>query len=342
MSFLDTLSHWFHPRRSNNHRPRVLHAPVLAGLTVAVIGLAALAQPAKFVMNGMGNVLGYASNINASDVIAQINQQRQTSGAPALVPNSALNQAAFAKAQNMFTQQYWAHVAPDGTQPWFFFKQAGYNYSIAGENLARDFANTPDMVSAWMQSPTHKENIMNARYRETGVAVVNGTLLGTETTLVVQLFGSPQTQVPQISDQGQTAPAPAPAVKPAVKAATTTSAKPTKAQLLASPTPLPTPVDAAPTEVTIINQPSASNTQTLGTEVLPITTLAAPPLFSPLQLIKVFFLAIIFVLSTTLFYDWVIMSNTNTVRLVGKNLAHILLFLATAFLLVFFKGGIIG
>ncbi len=329
MSLLDTFSHWFHPRRSNNHRPKVLHPQVIAGLTIAIFGLAVIAQPAKFVMNNMGTVLGYASNISASDVVAQINQQRLTQGEEPLVPNSALNQAAFAKAQNMFAQQYWAHVAPDGTQPWFFFKQAGYNYSIAGENLARDFGNTPDMVNAWMQSPTHKENIMNPRYHETGVAVVNGTLLGTETTLVVQLFGTPQTKVPEISAAGQTTQAAQPANKPAVKAAKTTI--PTAA--LATP---------QPAELTILPEPTEARTQTLGTEVLPITVLSSPPLFSPLQLIKVFFLAIIFVLSTTLFYDWVIMNNSNTVRLVGKNLAHILLFLTIAFLLVFFKGGIIG
>jgi len=301
---------------------------------IAVFGLAAVAQPLKFVVNQSGGILGYASNISANDVVSQINQQRQNSGASALTTNSTLNQAAFAKAQNMLAQQYWAHVAPDGTQPWFFFKQAGYSYSIAGENLARDFSDTSDMVSAWMQSPTHKENIMNARYRETGVAVVNGTLLGTETTLVVQLFGSAPTNTPKISDTAKTVKAsPAPSNRPTTKVAATGSGA------VQNITPIPSP----PTEITVINAPTSENsTQTLGAEVLPITVLSAPPLFSPLQLMKALFLAIIFVLSSTLFYDWVLMNNSNTVRLVGKNLAHILLLLTIAFLLVFFKGGIIG
>ena len=355
MSFSDTFVHWFHPRRSNNHRPKVLHTQVIAGLTVAIFALAFISQPLKYGVNSVGRVLGYASDITADQVISQINQQRATSGESPLRVNSELNQAAFAKAQNMFSLQYWAHVAPDGTQPWFFFKQANYQYSIAGENLARDFSTTPDMVQAWMNSPTHKENIMNGRYQETGVAVVNGTLLGTETTLVVQLFGTPQTVQPAITESaGSTAapqstqnalPAsPAPTKRP--KVTPLPSNKPTTvivASPVASPALSQEPTTTPTQEVTIESNPATElNSKTLGSTVLPVTVLATPPLFSPLQLIKAFFLAIIFVLSTTLFYDWVIMSNSNSVRLVGKNFAHILLFLTVAFLLVFFKGGIIG
>lgn len=315
MSFSEIFLHWFHPRRSNNHRPKVLHPRMITGLTLVVLGLAVVSQPIKMVVNKTGSVLGYASNISAGDVITQVNQQRQQLGESALRINPLLNQAAQAKAQHMFSKQYWAHVSPDGTQPWFFFKQVQYQYSIAGENLARDFSNTPDMVQAWMNSPTHKENILNGRYQDTGVAVVNGTLLGTQTTLVVQLFGTPQQTAPAVT----------------AKAAKVTS-----------------PVaEAAPTQqITILTEPTSGvqgdQTQTLGATVLPITTLSAPPLFSPLQLMKAFFLAIIFMLSSTLFYDWVIMGNSNTVRMVGKNFAHILLLLTVAFLLVFFKGGIIG
>ncbi len=347
MSFSDTFIHWFHPRRSNNHRPKLLHTSVIASLTVVVFALAFVAQPIKYGMNSMGKVLGYASDINANEVISQINTQRQGQGEAPLKVNSSLNQAAFAKAENMFAQQYWAHVGPDGTEPWFFFKQANYQYSIAGENLARDFGNTTDMVQAWMASPTHKENILNGRYQETGVAVVNGTLLGTETTLVVQLFGTPRANIPAVTaDASQTTQAlasSAPTAKPTAKP----TLKPKASPVVLANTPVNSPeVSPEPTpspELTFVNNPSDEvNSRTLGSTVLPITVLSTPPLFSPLQLIKAFFLAIIFVLSATLFYDWVIMSNSNSVRLVGKNVAHILLLLTVAFLLVFFKGGIIG
>ncbi len=337
MTTREVFLHWFHPRRSNNHRPRILHTSVLAVLTVSIFGLAVAAQPIKYVANRMGAVLGYASNISVADVVAQINQQRQTSGESPLKLNSQLNQAASAKAQNMFSLQYWAHVAPDGTQPWFFFKQANYNYAIAGENLARDFSNTPDMVTAWMNSPTHKQNIMNAHYQETGVAVMNGTLLGTQTTLVVQLFGTPQTVTPSVSAAASSTQVPAQVIKKISVDQYATQNAPATVTQLATPSSTPQP------QITFENPPTpATDSRILGSLVLPTSVLKAPPLFCPLQLIKAFFLAIIFVLSATLFYDWVIMNNSNSVRIVGKNLAHILLFLTVAFLLAFFKGGIIG
>ena len=61
------------------------------------------------------------------------------------------------------------------------------------------------MVKAWMNSPTHKENIVSTRYQETGIAVVNGVLSGVETTLVVQFFGTKKqaaAAVPQITNTG--------------------------------------------------------------------------------------------------------------------------------------------
>ena len=105
----------------------------------------------------------------------------------------------------MFTDQYWAHTAPDGTEPWTFMHQMGYQYVVAGENLARDFGQTDEMVSAWLASPTHRANIMNPKYQEIGIAVIDGVLEGYETTLVVQMFGTPPSgRVASIVNSGST------------------------------------------------------------------------------------------------------------------------------------------
>jgi hypothetical protein len=323
MKTVELIAHFFHPRRSNNHRPRLLHPEILGVLFLAVISLSFLAGPAKMLLEKSGFILGYASNITASDVIRETNNERAKSGLAPLTANSALNEAALAKAQHMFDNQYWAHVAPDGTDPWKFFQKVGYRYSVAGENLARDFSNTDDMVSAWMASPTHKANIMNARYQEIGIAVVDGKLQGTETTLVVQLFGTPQVkstaqQLPQAGG-AQTA------AKPESETAQHISPENSLNE------------QAIPPLNTSLDKPTV-----LGSGNLPETVLHNSPLFSPLQLAKAFFLAVIFVITGTLFYDWIIMNNRNTVRMVGKNFAHISLLLVVAFLLIFFKGGVVG
>jgi hypothetical protein len=137
-------------------------------------------------------VLGYASNINSADLLTQTNKKRAEAGLPALSTSDKLASAAQKKGQHMFKKGYWAHVAPDGTEPWDFILGEGYDYVYAGENLAKNFGNSKDVVSAWMNSPSHKQNLMNQNYTDVGYAVVNGVLNGYESTIVVQMFGKPR------------------------------------------------------------------------------------------------------------------------------------------------------
>jgi hypothetical protein len=203
-----TFAHLFHPRRSNNHRPKVLHPESIGIFACLTLLFVFAVKPGVLVLaRQTGQVLGYATSINASEVVTRTNTERAKSGLPALVINEKLNQAAAAKAQHMFDNHYWSHIAPDGTEPWYFFRKANYSYRVAGENLARDFSTTDEMVSAWMASPTHKANLVNNKYSEIGVAVVNGQLLGSDTTLVVQLFGSPLSTLPSQPNQAGKVPA---------------------------------------------------------------------------------------------------------------------------------------
>ena len=90
----------------------------------------------------------------------------------------------------MFEKDYWAHNSPDGTTPWFFIKQAGYDYVFAGENLARGFVNSEDAVNAWMASTDHRDNLLSSNFKDVGFAVKSGTLNGEDTFLIVQEFGN--------------------------------------------------------------------------------------------------------------------------------------------------------
>lgn len=205
--------HLFHPHHSNNHRPHLLHPQ---GIAVLVAIFLFTNSSIKLLAQVRGGVLGYASSITPQSVLDGINAKRLDAGLPTLDLNPQLNQAATMKASDMFTLNYWAHNNPNGREPWDFIKNTGYRYRYAGENLARDFGDTNSLVDAWMASPTHRDNIVNPRYQEIGIAVVNGTLQGVETTLVVNLFGTPATSLPQISGiqtpvQAQAPPSPLPA-----------------------------------------------------------------------------------------------------------------------------------
>ena len=197
---MSLLSHWLFPHESNNQRARFLH-PSSIGL---IIGLFTLSQlfldfsSARFI-----HILGYASQISPQELVTLTNAQRRAKGLADLRLDPQLNQAALAKAGDMFAKDYWAHVSPAGTQPWYFISQANYTYRYAGENLARDFSDPVSVVKAWMDSPTHRENLLSHRYQDMGLAVVDGTLGGKETTLVVQVFGTKLEAASSVGTTGQ-------------------------------------------------------------------------------------------------------------------------------------------
>lgn len=136
------------------------------------------------------SVLGFATDITVEKVLELVNGKREENNLPPLVLSSELSQAATKKASDMFINNYWAHISPTGTTPWNFITSSGYQYLYAGENLAKDFDKTEDMVGAWMSSTTHRANILKPEYTDIGLSVMNGKLNGSDTTLVVQEFGS--------------------------------------------------------------------------------------------------------------------------------------------------------
>lgn len=329
MGLSKTLKHLFHPQRSNNHRPRFLHPKPLLFLSIIAIGFYQLVGLLSTVHPAKGNILGYASNITVAQVVESTNSQRVASGLGTLSYNTLLAQAAIAKAQNMFSEGYWAHTSPSGKEPWDFIKSAGYIYKIAGENLARDFDSTSPMMSAWMNSPTHRANIMNPRYQEIGIAVVDGQLNGVETTLVVQMFGTPETQVA----------AKAPSVSvPAVASSTTINTNTEPEVSLENDENL-----AEIEENQIIELETQTQTEeVLAEAVIPQGELSNGILFSPQHVLKAFFLSIILILLAVLIYDAIVAGHRDSVRFVGKNVAHIIFFIIVMYLIVAFRGGVVG
>ena len=328
-SLTTLLSHLFHPQRSNNHRARILHPEVIAILIAFACVSVGVAKLGIKDEDFLGSILGYASDITVEKVVAATNAERSKYGLPALAYNSQLSSAALSKGQDMFNNQYWAHTSPAGKEPWSFIQEAGYVYQVAGENLARDFMTTPDMLTAWMASPTHKANIVNSRYSEIGVAVINGNLLGVDTTLVVQMFGKQRETVVQ----RESVP-----VVPIAKASTQEPA----GQTLPATTELedPSALDE-PADQNVPTKPSVTE------EVIAQATAQESDIFSqtrltPLQLSKALLLSIVFLLLVTLVLDVIVMRKRNTVRLVGKNLAHIAFLTVVGLLVVLFKGGVIG
>jgi len=135
----------------------------------------------------------FASGISKDGVVTLVNKERVGRGLNSLTANSKLEKAAQWKAEDMIEKDYWEHFH-NGKSPWEWMKEAGYSYIDAGENLAIDFSELESMHTAWMNSPTHRDNIMNSKYKEIGIGVASGDFEGHQTIVVVQMFGNPTAQ----------------------------------------------------------------------------------------------------------------------------------------------------
>ncbi len=190
------LRHIFFPHESNGHHPKILHHKTIAIFIIVLLGLMYVLPPLQ---REYPSVLGIAYNITVDDLVRLTNEKRKDEGLKPLVLNEELSSAASAKASYMFEKNFWAHVAPDGTTPWYFIKNAGYEYQYAGENLARGFDAADAVTNAWMDSPTHRENLLSPNYTDIGFAIKEGSLTGSETVLVVQEFGSRYTATQEVA-----------------------------------------------------------------------------------------------------------------------------------------------
>ena len=123
-------------------------------------------------------------------ILAAMNRERASRGLGPLRLNAQLSQAAGDRVSDMFAKRYFAHVAPDGLEPFVWATQRGYRYRIIGENLALGFRGTA-VVDGWMRSPGHRENILQKKFDEVGIAIADGApQRGYRGPLVVAMYGA--------------------------------------------------------------------------------------------------------------------------------------------------------
>ncbi|MFA6428275.1 MAG: CAP domain-containing protein [Candidatus Buchananbacteria bacterium] len=134
-----------------------------------------------------------AHEISATEILHLTNLARQEQNLPSLKVNAQLTSAAYNKAADILSKGYFSHTSPEGKRFSDFIKETGYNYFLAGENLAINFIDSQEVVAAWKKSPTHYANLVNPAYQEIGLAVVEGIFDKQPTIVVVQEFGTQTT-----------------------------------------------------------------------------------------------------------------------------------------------------
>jgi uncharacterized protein YkwD len=123
-------------------------------------------------------------------ILDAMNRERATRGLEPLRLNERLSLAARDRIDDMFAKRYFAHVSPDGIEPFVWAKRHGYRYRIIGENLAVGYRGTA-VVDGWMRSPGHRDNILQRSFDEVGIAIADGSPRhGYRGPTVVAMYGS--------------------------------------------------------------------------------------------------------------------------------------------------------
>lgn len=306
------MRHLFIPGESNNHRAKLLHNKSLVfAIIILLVGQVFLSA----IKTNFSGVLGTSTNISLERLLLLTNQKRNEQGLPSLAINPQLSQAALFKAKDMYAKNYWAHNSPEGTTPWFFFKESGYEYTYAGENLARGFTTSDDTVDAWMNSASHRENVLSPNYNEIGFAVLPGNLLGEDTTLVVEMFGSRGT--PSFAKQ----------IMP-------------EQNIIESVEVIVTPTVPVPIAISFNEERSEKVVSNKSDSVFAQSVKSMPLINSRSLSWNLSFIIIsLFILILTI--DMIIIERRKIIRVVGHNLDHIFFLVALLLFVIIFTRGFI-
>lgn len=186
MKVATLLKHIFVPHEHNSYKPHFFREITVVSIAlIAVFLLGCSVGSSLFIRK---TVLG--ANIATSVLVDLTNESRLANNESPLVRNSTLDTAATLKATDMVQNNYFSHDSPSGITPWHWFTMAGYSFLYAGENLAINFTESRDVQKAWMDSPTHRENLLNVHFKEIGMAAMEGMYKGAPTIFIVQMFGT--------------------------------------------------------------------------------------------------------------------------------------------------------
>lgn len=181
------IKHTFIPHQGNDYKPHFFRETAISVMLFFSIFLLGASFGSSFLLHK--TVLG--ANIAVNVLVDLTNDARIAYNETPLVRSATLEDAALLKGQDMVRYGYFAHDSPSGVTPWHWFKQAGYLFLYAGENLAINFNESKDISDAWLKSPAHRANMLDINFREIGIATVEGVYEGNPTTFVVQMFGTP-------------------------------------------------------------------------------------------------------------------------------------------------------
>ena len=120
---------------------------------------------------------------------SELNQTRQRYNLPVIDYNTKLQASACYKADEILANDNFNHDNADGTKTWVHFDRARYPGTTRAENLAKNYSTTKEMIQAWLDSPSHRANLLSDKYTEQGLCVKSETLNNKTITVTVHHLG---------------------------------------------------------------------------------------------------------------------------------------------------------
>lgn len=119
-----------------------------------------------------------------AEMLERVNRERAAAGVAPLQSDPALTEVARKHSADMFARRYFSHDTPEHKSPFDRMREAKLSFLIAGENLA--LAPSVRMAhKGLMNSPGHRRNILNPRFRRIGIGIMDGGVHG---LMVTQSF----------------------------------------------------------------------------------------------------------------------------------------------------------
>lgn len=130
---------------------------------------------------GVNNAILTEDELNTLELI---NEYRKENGLNDLKPLSSLQNVARIKAEDLVNNEYFSHISERLGNPFEMLRNNNVDYKIAGENLAGNI-NCERAVEAWINSPSHRDNILDDRFEYTGICAIDSPVYG---RVYVQIF----------------------------------------------------------------------------------------------------------------------------------------------------------
>lgn len=149
---------------------KIIHWKFL-GFVIALLGILALSIQPSYIPQGKVEAFKILpSEPEIAKLFSLVNRDRKVNGVAPLKYSLELEQSATYKCNDMVDKDYFSHTSPDGLEVADFVDKYS-SYETAAENLGRYFKSVDQLQKAWMDSPKHREAILDARYSEIGLAI---------------------------------------------------------------------------------------------------------------------------------------------------------------------------